>query len=143
MLKPSARTSSLVPSVIANRRERRMSTYQMFGCLKKLRGTSEKRFAPPEPFAPPPGVEPLKPKLAGAMLPPMLPVKRAPENAFKIGAIVQPLKMCLAAPSLKGVGLYTTLATNFCRRSKFERPSSAGWSNALNGRLLDVNVTEA
>src|SRR5215212_5224043 len=43
----------LVRSVILNRRESRASTYQMFGCLKKLRGMNAKRVAPPEPFTPP------------------------------------------------------------------------------------------
>ena len=97
-LKPSANNSSFVPSVIEKRRETRMSTYQIFGCLKKFRGTCAKRFAPPEPLAPPPGVWlEAKPNDCGLMPPLMFPVNRCPENAFRIGAKVQPLKMCLAA----------------------------------------------
>src|ERR1041385_7852323 len=105
-LKPSASTSSFTCSVRLKRRESRASTYQMFGCLKKLRGTNAKRDEPPEPFTPEPGVWlEAKPNDVGLMLPLMLPVTRCPENAFRIGANVQPLKMCLAAPSLKGFGL--------------------------------------
>src|ERR1043165_7651169 len=105
-LKPSASTSSLTDSVRLKRRESRASRYQMFGCLKKLRGTNAKRDEPPEPFMPPPGdVLEAKPNEVGVMLPLMLPVTRCPEKALRIGAIVQPLKMCLAGPSLNGLGL--------------------------------------
>src|SRR5678809_78499 len=101
MLKPSASTSSFIFSVRLKRREIRPSRYQMFGCLKKLRGTNAKRDPPPEPLMPPPGVVlEAKPNEVGVMLPLMFPVTRCPENALKIGAIVQPLKMALAAPSL-------------------------------------------
>ena len=68
----------------------------------------------PEPLTPPPGVEqpvavgntlgvqavPLKPKEVGLIEPVIAPVTRAPENAFRMGAIVQPLRMCPAALSL-------------------------------------------
>src|ERR1044071_764438 len=105
-LKPSASNSSFTCSLRLNRRESLASTYQMFGCLKKLRGTSAKRDEPPEPFIPPPGVVfEANPNDVGVMLPLMLPVTRCPENAFRIGAKVQPLKMCLAAPSENGLGL--------------------------------------
>src|SRR4029078_11560699 len=105
-LKPSASTSSLTLSVRLNRRESRASRYQMFGCLKKLRGTNAKRVAPPEPFMPPPGVVlEAKPNEVGVTLPLMFPVTRCPEKAFRIGAIVQPLKIALAAPSANGFGL--------------------------------------
>src|SRR5215510_3476346 len=105
-LKPSASTSSFTCSLRLNRRERRASTYQMFGCLKKLRGTCAKRDEPPEPFTPPPGVWlEAKPNDCGLMLLAIFPVTRCPENALRIGAKVQPLKMCLAAPSLNGFGL--------------------------------------
>src|SRR5215217_4716351 len=105
-LKPSANTSSLTASVRLNRRESRASRYQMFGCLKKLRGTNAKRDEPPEPFMPPPGVVlEAKPNAVGLILPLIFPVTRCPEKALKIGAIVQPLKMCFAGPSLNGFGL--------------------------------------
>src|SRR6185295_13403736 len=105
-LKPSARISSLTASVRLKRRESRASRYQMFGCLKKLRGTNAKRDEPPEPLMPPPGVVlEAKPNEVGVMLPLMFPVTRCPENAFRIGAIVQPLKMCFPTPSLNGFGL--------------------------------------
>src|SRR6188474_1835831 len=97
ILKPSANNSSLVPSVRLNRREIRRSTYQILGCLKKLRGRRPKRVAPPEPFGPLPGVEPLKPNDAGEMFPEMLPVRRCPEKALKIGAMVQPFRTALPA----------------------------------------------
>src|SRR5947207_2070146 len=83
-----------VPSVILKRRERRASKYQIFGCLKKLRGTSAKRVAPPEPLTPPPGVVfEAKPKAVGLMVPETFPLKRCPEKALRIGANVQPLKI--------------------------------------------------
>src|ERR1044072_4853715 len=105
-LKAAASTSSLAASVRLNRRESRASRYQMFGCLKKLRGTNAKRDPPPEPLMPPPGVVlEAKPNEVGVMLPLMFPVTRCPENAFSIGAIVQPLKIALAAPSPNGLGL--------------------------------------
>src|ERR1044071_5737203 len=105
-LKPSASSSSFTCSLKLNRRESRASTYQMFGCLKKLRGTRAKRDEPPEPFIPPPGVVlEAKPNDVGVMLPLIFPVTRCPENAFRIGANVQPLKICLAAPSVNGFGL--------------------------------------
>src|SRR4051812_4527877 len=56
-LNASARTSIFLFSVMEKRRERRRSTYQMFGCLKKLRGMSAKRVEPPDPLEPPPGVK--------------------------------------------------------------------------------------
>src|ERR1043165_5377397 len=106
MLKPSASTSSFTLSVRLNRRESRPSRYQMFGCLKKLRGTRAKRVEPPEPLMPPPGVVfEAKPNDVGVMLPLIFPVTRCPEKALRIGAIVQPLKMALPAPSLNGFGL--------------------------------------
>ena len=64
-----------------------------------------RRLEPPDPLTPPPGVEPLKPKAAGEIEPLIVPVKRCPENELKFGAIVQPLKICLAAPSVNGFGL--------------------------------------
>src|SRR6266446_2552212 len=106
-LNPSAISSSFVPSVMLKRRERRMSRYQILGCLKKLRGRSANLVEPPEPLTPPacvavPGAKlkllPL-PRVAAAPLPPgftvpeTVAVKRCPENAFKIGAIVQPLSI--------------------------------------------------
>src|SRR6185436_6308841 len=91
-LKPSANSSSFTLSVRLNRRDSRASTYQIFGCLKKLRGTSENLLEPPEPLMPPPGVVlEAKPNDVGVMLPLMFPVNRCPENALRIGAIVQPL----------------------------------------------------
>src|ERR1044072_2561733 len=105
-LKPSASSSSLTASVRLKRRDSRASRYQMFGCLKKLRGTSAKRDEPPEPLIPPPGVVlEATPNDVGVTLPLIFPVTRCPENAFRIGAKVQPLKICLAAPSLNGFGL--------------------------------------
>src|SRR5215217_4781209 len=105
-LKPSASTSSLTASVRLNRRESLASRYQMFGCLKKLRGTNAKRAPPPEPLMPPPGVVlEAKPNEVGVMLPLIFPVTRWPEKALRIGAIVQPLKIALAAPSVNGFGL--------------------------------------
>src|ERR1051325_5279002 len=105
-LKPSASTSSFTCSVRLKRRESRASTYQIFGCLKKLRGYSANLVEPPEPFEPPPGVWlEAKPNDRGSILPLILPVTRCPENAFRIGARVQPLKMCFAAPSFNGSGL--------------------------------------
>src|SRR5687768_2849468 len=77
-LKASAKTSSRDPSVMLNRRERRMSRYQIFGCLKALRGNNANRFDPPEPFAPPWGVfVPVgNPQAVGVILPLMFPVLR-------------------------------------------------------------------
>src|SRR5215204_1357183 len=94
-VKPSASTSNRIPSLIWKRREMRMSRYQMFGCLRVLRLSSEKRVAPPEPLTPPAGVEvPVgKPTDAGVIEPVSDAVARAPEKALKIGEIVQPLKM--------------------------------------------------
>src|SRR4030095_202601 len=123
---PSAKTSTLIRSLRLKRLESRPSRYQMFGCLKKLRGRSARRDEPPEQLTPPPGVEPLDPKEAGEIDPLMVPVYLCPENEFKIGAMVQPLKIALAAPSLNGFGLYTTLATNFCRRSNDDKAFSLG-----------------
>src|SRR5436305_768424 len=81
-------------SLILKRRETRMSRYQIEGCLKKLRGTPEKRVAPPEPLTPPPGVVfDAKPNAVGLMVPVMLPENLWPENALKMGANVQPLKI--------------------------------------------------
>src|SRR5829696_2982655 len=108
-LKASASSSKRTSSLIWKRREMRMSRYQMFGCLKKLRRRPPKRFAPPAPLTPPAGVEqvpvptplqaePVKPNEAGEIAPETLPVARAPEKALKMGANVQPLKM--ARPTL-------------------------------------------
>src|SRR5262250_3133234 len=106
MLKPSARISSFMFSVRLKRRESLASTYQMFGCLKKLRGKPANLLEPPEPLIPPPGVVLLaKPNEVGVMLPLMFPVTRCPENAFRIGAMVHPLLIDLAAPSENGFGL--------------------------------------
>src|SRR4051812_13143923 len=81
-------------SLMWKRRETRMSRYQMFGCLKKLRPTCAKRVSPPEPLMPAPGVVlEANPKEVGLMVPEMLPVKRWPEKALKMGANVHPLKM--------------------------------------------------
>ena len=84
-----------------------MSRYQIFGCLKKLRGTSAKRVAPPDPLTPPAGVAVFgaNPKLLpapvalppGLTVPETVAVKRCPEKALKIGAIVQPLSIALLA----------------------------------------------
>src|SRR6476469_6445222 len=105
-LKASARNSTLVFSVIENLRDSLISTNQMFGCLKKLRGNIANLDEPPEPLLPPPGVcVELNPKAVGEMLPERFPVNRAPEKAFRIGAMVQPLKMCFAAPLSNGFGL--------------------------------------
>ena len=55
--------------------------------------------APPEPLTPPPGVAlEAKPKDVGLIVPETFPLKRCPENALKMGAIVQPLK--IARPTL-------------------------------------------
>ena len=93
-----------------NRREIRMSTYQIFGCLKKLRGTSANLVEPPEPLTPPPGVavpgakpkllpEPMVPVPAppGLTVPETVAVKRCPEKALKMVANVQPLSIARLA----------------------------------------------
>src|ERR1044071_884914 len=91
-LKPSASNSKFMLSLILNRREMRMSRYQIEGCLKKLR--VPKRVAPPEPLAPPPGVAfDAKPNDVGLMVPLMLPENLWPEKALRMGANVQPLKI--------------------------------------------------
>ena len=78
-----------------------------------MRGRRERRLEPPEPLRPPPGVEPDIPKFESVIEPLTVPVYLWPENELRIGARVQPLKICFAGPSLNGFGLYTTLATNF------------------------------
>src|SRR5688500_1476350 len=93
-----------MPSRMLKRRDRRMSRYQILGCLKKLRRTSARRVSPPEPLTPPPGVVfEANPKAVGLMVPESAGVKRWPEKALKMGAMVQPLKM--ARPTSQSVML--------------------------------------
>src|SRR2546423_272073 len=77
-LNPSASNSSFVFSVGLNRREIRLSRYQILVCLKKWGATGENRVGPPEPLTPPagvdvPGAKPKllpEPRVAAAPLPP-------------------------------------------------------------------------